>query len=184
MKKCLLVIDLQNEFKTGCLKCGMVDSVFVGRVKELIKFCREKGIEIIFTQHVIKKDLSDKEKYEDDPCFCIEGTEGVEFIDGIKPNEDEKIFRKNRISGLYKTGLEEYLEDNDFEEIVVCGVMTNCCVRQTALELQIRDFRVLIIEDCCATTEKKTHNFTLKDIENIVSGLDVLKLKEFKDKTI
>lgn len=178
MKTCLLVIDMQNEFKDGTLKCGMVDEEFVSRVKNLIFESRNKKIEVIFTQHLIKRDFSDKEKYSEDPDFCIEETRGAEFIEGIEPIENEKIFRKNRISGLYKTGLEEYLRENNFEKIIVCGVMTNCCVRQTALELSIRDFYVVVVGDCCATTDKKTHEFNLKDMEDIVSGLEVLRSGE------
>lgn len=180
MKTCLLVIDMQNEFKDGTLACDMVDDAFVQRVRELIEFCRGKNIEVIFTRHIIKSDLSDKEKYADEVDFCIEGTRGAEFIDGIGPTANEKVFRKNRISGLYKSELEEYLKEKGFEEVIICGVMTNCCVRQTALELQIRDFKILVVEDCCATTDKKTHNFTLSDIESIVDGLDVVSLDELK----
>jgi len=182
MKTCLLVIDMQNEFKDGCLSCGMVDDELVKRVKGLIKFCREKKIGVIFTQHIIKEDLSDKEKFEDEPDYCIEGTRGIEFIDGIKPEKNEKVFRKNRISALYKTGLKEYLREKGFEEIIICGVMTNCCVRQTALELQIRDFKIIVVGDCCATSDKRIHDFTLNEIENLVSGLDVVGLEEFESK--
>src|SRR3989338_1920118 len=136
MKKCLIVIDMQHEFKDGCLSCGMVNNDFINKVKKLIEFCRKKNIEVVYTKHMIKKDLSDKEKYEDNPCYCIEGTKGVEIFEKINPLKNEKVFVKNRISAIYKTGLEEYLKEKGFKEIIVCGVMTNCCVRQTALELQ------------------------------------------------
>ncbi|GAG45097.1 unnamed protein product, partial [marine sediment metagenome] len=128
MKKCLLVVDMQHEFKSGVLSLGMVKSDFINRVKQLIEFCRQKRIEVIYTQHIVKADLSDKEKYEDEADYCIEGTKGAEFFEEIKPQEGEKVFRKNRISGLYGTGLEEYLRKKGYEEVIVCGVMTNCCV--------------------------------------------------------
>jgi len=182
MKTCLLVIDMQNEFKDGCLSCGMVNDEFIERVKTLIEFCRKKNIEVVFTKHIIKKDLSNKEKYEDNPCYCIEGTRGADFIEGIIPLKNEKTFIKNRISGLYKTGFEEYLKRKGYEEIIICGLITNCCVRQTALELQIRDFKIIVVGDCCATTDTKTHNFTLEDMENLVSGLDVMDLEDFMQK--
>ena len=182
MKSCLLVIDMQHEFKDGCLSCGMVKNDFIERVKQLIEYCRKKGTEIIYTQHLVKADKSDAEKYEDDPCYCIEGTRKAEIFDEVRPVGKEKVFRKNRISGLYKTGLEEYLRQKGYEEIIICGVMTNCCVRQTALELQIRDFKIVVINDCCATSDKRIHDFTLDDMQNIVSGLDVMELKEFLER--
>ena len=57
--------------------------------------------------------------------------------------------------------------------------MTNCCVRQTALELQIRDYKVVVIDDCCAAIDKRIHDFTLDDISSIVSGLEIVELKDF-----
>ena len=75
MKTCLLVIDVQHEFKNGCLSCGMVDDGFIERVRKLIEFCREKDIEVIYTQHLVKKDKSDKEKYLDDPCFWVKNND-------------------------------------------------------------------------------------------------------------
>ena len=179
MEKCLLVMDMQHEFKDGTLFCDMVNDNFISKVKKLIDYVRKNSIEVIYTQHLIKKDFSNKEKYEDDPCYCIEGTKGSEIFDEVKPLENEKIFRKHRISALYKTDLEKYFKSKCYEEIIVCGVMTNCCVRQTTLELQNRDFHVIVIEDCCATTDEKTHNFTIEDIQNIVTGVDVIKLEEF-----
>ena len=49
MKKCLIVIDMQYEFKDGCLSCGMVDNDFILRVKDLIEHCRKQNIEVIMT---------------------------------------------------------------------------------------------------------------------------------------
>lgn len=187
MKAVLLVIDMQNDFKKGksAYSCEMLDDKLIKKVKNLIEFCRGKKIPIIYTQHTIKPDKSNGEIGEPKNVrACIEGTKGWEILEEIKPNEQDIIIRKNRFDAFFGTNLEEILKDLNIDTVIICGVLTNNCVRATAEGAYQRNYRVIIISDCCGATSyvkgishKKVHSFTLKDLEGRTYEIRVSNFK-------
>ncbi|MEM5793949.1 MAG: isochorismatase family cysteine hydrolase [Candidatus Aenigmatarchaeota archaeon] len=190
MKPALLVIDMQNDFKKGKSEysCEMLDEKLIKKVKNLIEFCRSKKIPIIYTQHTIKPDKSNAEIGEPENVrACIEGTKGWEIIEEIKPKDKDIIIRKDRFDAFFKTNLEEILEGLNIGTVILCGVLTNNCVRATAEGAYQRNYKVIIVSDCCGATSyvrgishKKVHDFTLKDLEGRTYEI---KVTSFKDLT-
>ena len=65
------------------------------------------------------------------------------------------------------------------KEIVICGILTNLCVRSLAQEAYDRDFQITIIKDCCVAFDAETHEFTLKDLKATREEIEFLNLNEF-----
>jgi nicotinamidase-related amidase len=165
MKTCL-VVDMQNEWidEKSDYYLGSMDEI-KEKTERLLVHCRKNHIPVIFTRHV-------------EPS-------GDNFKDGTKNTElfvsrnDEPLITKNKISPFYQTSLEELLKKQNTKEIVICGVMTNLCVRSAVADAYDRDYSVTIIKDCCASDSEETDEFTFDDIKKTRPDVDIVTLEEF-----
>ena len=139
----------------------------VERTNKLIDYCRKNDYKIIFTTHIEK---------DSDEAF-VENSENVEIIDEIKKQDSDVLIKKNKISPFFKTNLDKHLEEID--EIVIAGILTNLCVRSLAQDAYDRDFKIMIIKDCCRAFDVETHEFTIKDLKATREEIEFLNLNEF-----
>jgi len=156
-KSALLVIDMQEYF------LQMASSI-IGNVLALIDFCRSKGIKIIYTRH--------GHKNPDDGAMLLYwwgeviqyGTLKWNLIKAVNPLDTEPIIDKSRYSAFMGTPLEEILKYRKIEDLMITGVMTNCCCETTAREAFMRDYRVFFISDATATLNDDLHIASLKNL--------------------
>ncbi len=166
--KALILVDFEKEWTDRS------SDYFIGDVSELIKktnklidFCRKNNYKIIFTTHIEK---------DSDEAFA-KNSENVEIIDEINKQDSDVLIKKNKISPFYKTNLEKEL--NGITKIVICGILTNLCVRSLAQDAYDRDFKITIIKDCCRAFDEETHEFTLKDLKATREEIEFLNLNDF-----
>ena len=91
---------------------------------------------------------------EDEVEVCLPGTWGAQFVDGIVPQPDEPVVTKHRFSAFVDTGLELMLRARGIKTVILAGVTTNCCVESTAREVAMRDYYLVVAEDCVAVKDK------------------------------
>jgi nicotinamidase-related amidase len=65
--------------------------------------------------------------------------------------KEDIIIDKNRYSAFWRTGLDEFLRSKNVEDVVIAGVLTNCCCETTARDAFMRDYRVFFVSDATAT---------------------------------
>ncbi|MBS3087489.1 cysteine hydrolase [Candidatus Pacearchaeota archaeon] len=165
--KALVLIDIEKEYFDDDSDYFVGDvGDFVKRVNQLVEFCRGKGYVIIFVRHI-----------EEDGDAFIEGTAGVEFIDGIGFRDSDVVVEKKRVSSFFNTDMGKKLEGVD--EVIVCGILTNLCVRSFVEEAYDRDFDIKVIRDCCVALDKESHEFTLRDLKETREEVEFLDLVEF-----
>lgn len=103
------------------------------------------------------------------PPHCVSGTRGAEIHDDLKPFADEAcIFRKgcdktleqySGFEGRNAAGqsLAEVLEILDVRSVLVVGIATEFCVRNTAEDLLKAGFPVTVLEEALAYVDYKGH---------------------------
>lgn len=167
-QKALICVDFEKEWidKNSDYFVGDISDV-IEKTNTLIDFCREKGYKIIFTTHIEK---------DSDSAFS-EKTTNIEIINSIHKDDSDLLIKKNKISPFFKTNLEEELEG--VKEIIICGILTNLCVRSLAQDAYDRDFSIKIIKDCCKAFDEETHEFTIKDLKNTREEIEFMDQDEF-----
>lgn len=168
MVKALVVIDMQNEWITEDSDYYVGDiSKAIEKTNSLIDTCREQDYKIIFTRHV---------EEESDNVFA-ENHKRSALMNNLHREQSDVVITKYRISPFYKTSLENELEG--FEEVVVCGILTNLCVRSFIEGAYDRDLDIKVIKDCCVAFDEKTQEFTFGDLKATREEVDFIDLDRF-----
>ena len=101
------------------------------------------------------------------PDHCIDGTFGAAFHPHLKSELIVKTFKKgtdkdvDSYSGFFDnghkraTGLGEYLYEQGVEEVWVCGLATDYCVKATALDAVAEGFRTIVYAPACRAVEMR-----------------------------
>jgi len=157
--KCaLLVIDMQRYFQS-------IASPIIGNVLSIIDACRSRNMRIIFTRHGhedISEDGGMLAEWWDD--YIPYGSKEWELLKALHPKDSEAILDKKRYNAFHGTSLDESLKSIGIEELIITGVLTNCCCETTARDAFVRDYRVFFAEDATATVNDELHIATLKNL--------------------
>ncbi len=91
--------------------------------------------------------------------------------------DDDTIIIKNKINPFYNTSLEKELDG--IKHVIVCGILTNLCVRSFIQDAYDRDFKITVIKDCCAAHTSELQEFTFYDLAQTREEIDFIDLKGF-----
>lgn len=158
-KTALLVIDMQNFF-------AVLAEPIKANVRSLVELARKMGIPIIYTRHGhhdINEDGGMLASWWNGDLITY-GSEDWHLMEHTAPKKDETIVDKMRYSAFYNTGLEAMLRNKGIKDLIITGVMTNCCCETTARDAFMRDFRVFFASDATATANDDLHVSTLKNL--------------------
>lgn len=179
----LLVIDMQRYFLEPQAPAYLKDGpAIIPSIKKLINTFREKGRPIIFTRHAHKKGepTGQMGKWWNNK-LPWEGDKNSELINALEPRENEPVITKTRYSAFEQTDLNDFLKQRKVDTIVVCGVMTHLCVETTVRHAFMLDYQSVLVEDACASENKKHHEATLYNLAHgfayIVTTKDLIGLK-------
>lgn len=101
---------------------------------------------------------------------CVVGTEGFEFIDGLpKPEDYDFVVYKgierhmhpygacyHDLANTMSTGVIEFLKAKGVEVVLIGGLATDYCVKNTALQLKDAGFDVIVNLAACRHISKDT----------------------------
>lgn len=160
MNPAIIVVDmLKDNMKPEHPISAQIRSILPS-VQTLLKKAREHGYRIVFACDSYRPDdfiFQGRMK-----PHAIQGTPGAEVIDELAPAPEDLILRKRRFSAFFGTGLEKILRAQGVDTLVVVGVTTHVCVLMTAMDGICHDFRVIVLEDCCASYPAERHASTVK----------------------
>ena len=94
--------------------------------------------------------------------------------------KDDTYITKVRYSAFFKTKLDEILDLQSVKSLIICGINTHACIRTTAIDAFMRDYRVFIPIECVASYDKDQHESSLKYMSKRVAM--VLSLREMTNR--
>lgn len=193
----LIVVDVQNDFcEGGALAVEGGNEVAVNIAKYLNEVKDNPDLLIVFTKdwHNPLPDLNDGHFAEPGtapdfvhnwPVHCVNGTPGAAFHEAINyfvlDNPGMPVFYKgqgrNDYSGFNGVnadgmGLAKFLKSRGVEDVAVCGIAADYCVRATAMDAVNEDFDVTVIDSLTVGIAKQgeevaqeVHNCQMERIE-------------------
>lgn len=176
--KALLIVDVQNDFCPG----GALPAPNGDKIIPLINELTDR-----FSLVVASKDAHPVETrhFEKWPPHCVAGTEGAEFHPVLNTGRINKVFlkgtgdRDDGYSAFEATSddLEDFLKSRSVSDLYICGLTTEYCVKNSALDAANKGFRTLLVEDAIAAVEPGTdnekhalHEMELAGIERVRQG--------------
>lgn len=155
--KVLVVVDMQNDFIDGAL--GTKEAVaIVPNVKRKIK---EFDGEVIFTRDTHQENYMETQEGRNLPVkHCIEGTDGWEISDELKPLvKSEPINKPTFGSDELGRMLSEINEKEAIESIELIGLCTDICVISNAMVIKafLPEVPISVDSACCAGVSVESH---------------------------
>jgi len=132
MKKCLIVIDYQNDFVSGSL--GFPEAAELDRfIAQKIEQYRENGDEVVFTFDTHGEEYTNSQEGRWLPVpHCQIGTEGHNLYGETagQIRKTDRVFYKDTFGS---DSLYTFLRTTPFESIELVGLVSNICVISNAV---------------------------------------------------
>lgn len=151
MKKALIVVDMQVDFVNGALGFDGAETV-IPVIQKKIQAARKDKTAIIFTMDTHGEDYLETVEGKHLPVpHVIEGTKGHELVPEINQLKqvEDPVFIKPTFPSL---ALGNYLQEQGFEEVELCGLVSSMCVFSNAIIAKAALPNAKIIVDAKATT--------------------------------
>ena len=172
-----MVIDMQNVYAEGGeWFCPSIDIATNNIISVLQEAKENNAIDVIFTKFIASKSpVGTWVTYNEDYKSVNTNEYANEMIDGLKPYAtDYEVYEKSEYSSLsvqdIRNLVSSYIEDG---RVVVSGVVAECCVLATVMELIDMGVKVVYLTDAVAGIDDSTQQAVLK----ILEGLDPLHVR-------
>ena len=175
MARGLIVVDVQNDFCEGGSLPVEGGARVASDIGELLHhWTRGDDQAPAYDVVVASKDhhvdpgphwSADPDFLDSWPVHCRVGTDGEAFHPNLDPQPFDAIFLKGDHAAAYSAFegrttdgdvLADWLRARGIDQLDVCGIATDYCVRQTALDARKAGFQTRVLSALCAGVARET----------------------------
>jgi nicotinamidase-related amidase len=135
----LIIIDAQNEYRSGALPLEGVDAA-IGEIVRLRQWAQMSGIPVIHVRH---------ETPAGAPIFA-KGSNGSEIVSELTPAAGENIVVKTRPNSFAGTTLDDLLKKAGRHQLIITGFMAHMCVSSTTRAASDRGYTIFVVGSATA----------------------------------
>jgi nicotinamidase-related amidase len=169
-----LVIDMINDllhpdgvWGGGALAQEAARRGIVANTRAAIAGMRRAGVRIGFVRVAYSSDY--RERPRNSPSFenmlktggIKLDTWGTQIHGDLGLEPQDFLITKHRMSAFYGTELELLLRSHGITDLFVSGITTTAGVQSAVRDAHDRDYRVCVIEDCCASVSQAEHEASI-----------------------
>jgi nicotinamidase-related amidase len=162
---CLLVMDYQR----SVVDRFATDPLLLDRMARAIAFARQHGIPVGYVVVGFRPGLP--EIHPRNPTFSALRAQPLlvdprarEIHPRVGPTENEWVVTKHRVGAFEGTDLDMILRASDRHLLVLAGIATSGVVLSTLRAAADRDYRVAVLDDCCADPDAEVHRVLMTKV--------------------
>ena len=180
----LIVVDVQNDFCPGGALAVPDGDKIIPALNEYIKKFSDSGAPIIFTRDWHPPDHSSfKSQGGPWPSHCVQNSDGAKFHSNLMIPENAEIVskadRKDEAYSFFRgTNLAEELHQRGIKRLLVGGLATDYCVKETVLDGLRHGFEVYHLDDASRGVNVNRDDSELALREMVSRGAKRIKLSD------
>jgi nicotinamidase-related amidase len=157
----VLSLDLQH----GVISIYVRDKEFVPRTAQLLRAARVARLPVVHVKVAFRPDIPEASprnmflsaiKASPPHQRFFQDASGAIHTD-FGPEPGDLIVTKSRVSAFAGTDLELLLRARDITTLLLFGIATSGVVLSTIVEGADRDYRLIVVRDCCADQDPDLH---------------------------
>ena len=183
MTRALIVVDVQNDFCEGGSLPVSGGARVAGDIGQLLHHWSRQddhapSYDVVVATKDHHIDPGDHWSREPDyaqswPVHCRVGTDGEAFHPNLDPQPFDAIFLKGEHAAAYSgfegrttsgVALADWLRTRGVEQVDICGIATDHCVRATALDARIEGFQTRVLTEMIAGVAPETSAAALDEM--------------------
>lgn len=165
----LLLIDFINAMDFDGGEALLQQTLPVARaVAELKRRAKAAGMPVVYVNDNYGKWRSDFQKLVHH--VIDDDTRGRPVAELLRTDDDDYFVLKPKHSGFFSTTLDTLLDYLGTRTLILTGVAGNICVLFTASDAYMRDFNLLIPEDCIASESEGLNRQALTQMRTVLGA--------------
>lgn len=161
---------LSMDIQTGVVSVYVKDDAFVDRVGTVLRHARQLQLPVIHVRIAFRPNVPEASprhtfltavKTSVPHQKFFQGESGA-VHPGIGPEATDLTVSKSRVSAFAGTDLDLLLRAHNIDTLILFGIATSGVVLSTALQAADLDYRVIVLEDCCADLEQDIHTCVIE----------------------
>jgi nicotinamidase-related amidase len=95
---------------------------------------------------------------------------GKEIVKKLMPRKTDYFVLKPKNSAFYETTLDLLLAHIGVETLIIAGLLGNNCVLFTAHDAYLRDYKLIVPEDCTASVDPEDNDLALRQMSRVLKA--------------
>ena len=168
---------LSMDFQRGIIAYNAVaqESNVIQKAKTVLSGARQAGLLVI---HVVLQfreghpEISSRNRMFSvikQMGLFVTGQEEGRIEESLGPVKGDIIISRPRVNAFYGSDLQTVLTSKGVDTIILMGIATNWVVEGTARYAADADYRVIVLEDCCAGISVEAHDFSIANVLSTIA---------------
>jgi ureidoacrylate peracid hydrolase len=137
-------------------------SIVVDHIAPAKAAARAAGLPIVYLNNYLSPGMNEHNEWRQMSMRTVgidvleawrEPNDVLTFSRVIAPDPDDYVIKKQLYSGFFETHLDSLLRSLNARNLVTVGFDSRICLGTTVIDAMYRNYRVIVLRDCTATTE-------------------------------
>jgi nicotinamidase-related amidase len=176
-KKKTAVLAMDFQVVTVGMDAMTKERNVVGKAKTALEAARKAGLLVVLVHITFRPgypEVSPRNKMFQ--MFAKKGMflasdENSRIDPEIGPKEGDVLVNRPRVNPFYDSDLATILDSNDIDTLVMFGIATNWVVEAAARHASDADYRIVVLEDCCAAPSVEQHDASINYIQRWIGEI-------------